>query len=254
MNLSRNYFLKDWISYNLLGWLLGVIIGPILFSFTISPALFRNANYDLQTNLAPIFFSFPVGVGLGIMQSIKLRCWEVPSSLWILATSLGFGIPATLISWFLNYPSWFLSYVSSPLGYRAPLFLSIAEIIIIGLIVGGLQAILLRRSVLKTRYWVLAYIFGLISLGVVTIGIFFGTLYVAEPTQKFFYSLRLWQLGQLVVTYRGELINLFTLLSVPFFAALFIGLPTGIILQKFGNMQIANEGKDEVPSKEYLAK
>jgi hypothetical protein len=231
MNLAKNPFLKEWVSYNFLGWLLGIVIGPLLFYFVIRYEMPGIYGDDLYDRLSPVFVSFPLGAGLGVMQQVKLRQWNISPALWIAATSLGFGIPISLITWVFQ---------SSALRYDIPISWIIVEVILIGICLGGSQALLLRKLISKPSYWILTYVFGILSLGVVLVGVVGGALLAAEPMEELLYSLGLY----IVIKYRDELLLLFTGMTFPFFAAFLIGFPTGMILQKFGNMKITENKED----------
>jgi multisubunit Na+/H+ antiporter MnhB subunit len=82
---------------------------------------------------------------------------------------------------------------------------------------------------------------GFLALGITGIGIAIIAILLAEPIEKLFYSLGFWQL----VEYRDLLLLLSIGIAFPFLAVLFIGVPTGKILQKFENRQITIENKDE---------
>ena len=232
MNLAKNPFLKEWVSYNFLGWLLGTSIGPLLFYFVLRYEIPGIYGDDLYDRLTPVFISFPLGAGLGVMQQVKLRQWNISPALWIAATSLGFGIPISLITWVFQ---------SSASRYDIPLFAVVTEVIIVAICIGGLQALLIRKLIPKPSYWILAYVFGVLAVGVILLGVISGALLAAEPIEEFLYSLDLYT----VVKYRDELLLLFTGITLPFLAAFLIGLPTGLILQKFANIKISTAGKEK---------
>jgi hypothetical protein len=55
------------------------------------------------------------------------------------------------------------------------------------------------------------------------------------------------------VEYRDLLLLLSVGIALPFLAVLFIGIPTGKILQRLDNRQITIENKDEEPPEANLA-
>jgi hypothetical protein len=228
---AKNQFMRKWLVLNWLGWVVGLILGPFLF-FILLPNI-SDFFFDLNEYWSPILISFPFGIGLASMQQIMLRPWKVRTDLWILATAFGIGVPATVFSWLL---------INDLLGYGDRQFLAIiAEILLMGLGIGSLQAIVLRKQVSKVSGWVWSYALGFLALGITGIGIGIIAILLAEPIEKLFYSLGLWQL----VEYRDLLLLLSVGIAFPFLAALFIGIPTGKILQRFDNWQIAIESKDE---------
>jgi hypothetical protein len=237
--LARNQFIRKWLILNWLGWFLGLILGPLLF-FILLPNL-SDFFFNLNENLQPILISFPFGIGLGSMQQLALRRWRVRASLWILATAFGIGFPATIISWLLNHDL---------LGYGDQEFLAIiAEILLMGLGIGSLQALIIRKQVSKVTGWVWSYVLGFLALGIVAIGIAIVAILLAEPLEKLFYSLGFWQL----VEYRDLLLLLSIGIALPFLAALLIGVPTGKNLQEFENRQSTIANKDEEPPEANFA-
>ncbi len=231
--LPQNQFIRKWVIFNWLGWFLGLILGPLLF-FILLPNL-SDFFFNLDEDWMPILISFPFGIGLGSMQQIVLRHWKVRTDLWILATAFGIGIPATIISWLLN---------RDLLGYGDRQFLAIiAEIFLMGFGIGGLQALVIRKQVPKVSGWVWSYVLGFFAVGITGIGIAILAVLLAEPLEKLFYALGLWQL----VADRDLLLLLSIGIVLPFLATFLIGIPTGKILQKFENRQITIENKGEEP-------
>jgi hypothetical protein len=219
----RNPFIREWIGFNFLGWLLGMILGPIFYFFV----LLVYVPYNLYSILEPVAFSFPVGLGIGIMQQMKLHPWKISSAAWILSTTLGLGIPITFISWFLD----------DRFGYNVPISAVVLQVILAGIFLGGLQALVLRKQISKSGLWILAYGFGL--LAVTTIGgiIAGGAFWAAEPIEEFLYDLGLW----FVVELRDGVLLLAIATILPVVAAICIGLPTGVILQQFDNLKSVSE-------------
>jgi hypothetical protein len=141
---AQNQFIRKWLILNWLGWVVGLILGPFLF-FILLPNI-SDFFFDLNENWRPILISFPFGIGLASMQQIMLRHWKVRADLWVLATAFGIGIPATIISWLLIH-DW--------LGDGNRVFLaSMAEILLMGLGIGSLQALVIRKQVSRVSGWV----------------------------------------------------------------------------------------------------
>jgi hypothetical protein len=237
--LMQNRFIKKWIGLNLLGWYLGLLIGPFLFGFIIIPNA-PDSIYGLLDPLQPAILSFLFGIGVGFTQQIVLRRWNVSPYIWILATAFGIAMPITLFSWLLN---------SGVFDNVWGVLVEIAVVFLMGLGIGGLQAILLQNKVSKVSSWVRAYVVGFPALGVAAAVIILVAFALAEPIEKFLYSLGLWKL----VYYRDGLLILSIGIALPFLAALFIGLPTGRILQSSDDIQFPIEEKDEEPPEAKLA-
>lgn len=238
MDFSQKQFLRKWMILNWLGWLLGLVAGPVFFILII-----RNISdlyYYLDDIWEILLVALPFGISLGSIQQILLRRWNVPFRLWILATGFGIAIPATFIFWFHN---------SGAFAYDSGEFLPIiVELVIMGLGIGSLQALVLRKQVASVSGWVWAYSVGFLILGIAALGIASLAFLLAEPIQKFFYFLGLWQL----VENRDLLLYLSIVVTLPVIAALVIGIPTGRILQKFDNTQISIERRDEKKRNESL--
>jgi hypothetical protein len=224
-SIFQSKFLKEWLLFNILGWFLGLLIFVVLYR--IIPVL-DYEYYKTLSYLFPVIFSFPLGLGLGIMQQIKLRKRGISGLSWTLATTLGFGIPWTLISWLRDNLS---------LDYQWDPYLDMARIIIVGACIGGLQAYILRKSTsldIKPGSWILAYTIGLPALVIVEFIIYIIPVFIfAKPLLRLFREWGWWGL----ISYREIFIFSFIALTIPFFAALFIGLPTGRKLQRFDNME-----------------
>lgn len=213
--------IKEWAGYNFLGWLLGMILGPVLYYDILSPYI----RHGLHEKLEPLIISVPIGLFLGVMQYIKLRHWKISPMAWIGATALGFGIPITLISWFLQ----------SFFGNDVPLLAAAGTAVLAGLLVGGLQAALMRRSIVKPGLWMLIYGLGLLAIAVSTGTIVVGALWGID---RFEYQLLSFGLGVVVRNF-DRLLELFIVLVSSTLAAVFIGLPTGLILQKSSKKNIS---------------
>ncbi|HET9909199.1 MAG TPA: hypothetical protein VFQ23_21295 [Anaerolineales bacterium] len=212
-------FIREWVKANLIGWLLGILFGMFLFHLIITPLVwsFFDVDYDVYSKLEPIFLSFPLGAGVGIFQQRNLERWKIQLSSWALLTTLSLGIPITLITWVFQ---------TDVMGYRVPIIASIAEIVIVSLSVGGLQAYLLRQSLSRPIRWVQAYLFGSLAITVIEFILMAVAFLAAEPIQKLLYSVDLW----VIVEYREALLLFSIALIFPFLAAFFIGLPTGRML------------------------
>ncbi len=230
----KNPFVREWVRFNFWGTLLGVLMGPILFYLVIDSAMLTwldyEKSYDIYQKLESLFLTIPLGAALGYLQQIKLRQWKVSSVAWIAATILGLGIPATIGGWIVN--STFKNDI-----IRNTL---IIELIMIGLGIGGFQGIVIRKFLPNPFPWILAYIKGVFIIGVVEFCIMLGTYGIAEPVEKLFYFVGLYEL----VYYRDLVLIIFLFFLLPFLIAIFIGLPTGIILQKLEDTNSNQKGSE----------
>ena len=129
---------RNWLYNNFLGWFLGVITGPFLFDQIIIgtryiPKIDEDLFYD---DLALLFFSFPFGIFLGIMQKKYFQHQGISAPEWVFITAAGIGIPITLTFNFINY-------------YAGAAVFHVLNLLVIGALVGCLQAISIRSFILK---------------------------------------------------------------------------------------------------------
>ena len=197
---------RNWLYNNFLGWFLGVITGPFLFDQIIIgtryiPKIDEDLFYD---DLALLFFSFPFGIFLGIMQKKYFQHQGISAPEWVFITAAGIGIPITLTFNFINY-------------YAGAAVFHVLNLLVIGALVGCLQAISIRSFILKKTYWILSY-----SLGFPLLGI------VASLLAEHLYQLS--YMYQFTRTF-DVLSFLFTGIIFSIFATAIIGIPTGAILR-----------------------
>lgn len=239
MKLPRNEFIRKWIKANLIGMLVGVLVGPILFYLVIRPQIeyLNHANFSHPFNaslfdiLSEFFVWAPIGVSLGVVQQNLLRAWKIKPLSWIIATSLGFGLPTILIAWVSPRINWM--FVHSELGSSIVSALNMVEPLIVVLTIGALQVWLLRNSVTKPSLWIWSHIVGVIVAGILSLLLFIVAFAIADPVEKFFYAHGLDDL----VYYRDGLMMLVIALILPFGLAIVVGWPTGLILQKYSKEQ-----------------
>ena len=220
MILLRNPLIKQWVLFNYLGWLLGIIIGPILYTLVIFPAVWLNDSLDKI--LAPLFLSFPLGISVGVMQNFVIKQWKLPIFSWILISTLS-SITTTIIIMWLFHDNTFGKDMT--IIFLAPIFA--------GFNVGVFQAIFLRKSISKPMLWIISYIGGLFAAVIMVLIITITAFTSADFIIKVLYALELWD----IVWNRDLVLTIFNLLTLPIWLALVIGLPTGDILhKKFSNL------------------
>jgi hypothetical protein len=224
----QSKFLKEWILFNIVGWFLGLICSWVLY---INVPVWDFVHYKTLRYLLPIIMTFPLGIGLGCMQQFKLRKWKISGLSWTLATTLGFGIPWTLVSWVIS---------NNSIGPLVELCLLVAGPIVVGASIGGFQVFLLRKSVpgaLKLGSWIRSYIIGLLALGIVETIIYM--IPVAIFNKSLLRLFKDWGWWGLII-HRDLILFSFIGLTIPLFAAIFIGLPTGRILQRIDHVKEMN--------------
>jgi len=237
MRFLKSEFLRKWIKANLIGLLIGVFVGPILFFLVIMPSdpshfahysAFHASLYDI---LAEIFIWFPIGAGLGIAQQRLLREWNIRPYTWIIATSLGFVLPTTLIAWVLPQIDWLL--IHKEWGSSITNTLSTVKPFIVGLMVSLLQAWLLRKSITKPSLWVWSYLASVLAMDLIFSLLVIVPIIIAESAENFFYTYGLSDL-----LYYGFISMVLVIgLTLSFFASVIIGLPTGFILVRYSKRQ-----------------
>jgi hypothetical protein len=217
MKLFWKSLITQWILFNYLGWLLGLIAGPILFLILII-SLFIWPNEFWDNILMPIFLSFPLGVSIGAMQNIVIQRWNMPISFWVLISLLS-SITTTALTILFFHVGVFGNDIGAI--YLAPC--------LAGLILAVFQTASLRKLISRPLLWAISYIGGLF-IGIVAIFFITGLAFAtADSIVKVLYSLELWD----VVIYRDDVLIISNLLfTFPLSLAIIIGLPTGIILQR----------------------
>ena len=213
---SKIKFLGSWIGINLAGWGIGGFSGLCLGEFYLAPIFSLSFDSPIAYSLAPLFVWLPHGAWVGFMQLVILKRWKIQPVLWVIATSLGWGIPATLISWY--YENVFVK----QFGYGSPYefwFYGFA-IILVSVSVGLTQALVMKNNFAKRWLWILANVLGLV-LCVLVLG---GTMLVVAcflPSES-----------SIGAREFGFLMWVFLLLTLPF-AGIIPSLSTGLYLLKY---------------------
>ena len=166
----QKHFLVEWTILNLLGWVIGVYL--VFLVATNSDTLKHAAwKYGLANDFRKEWIEetalvwLPLGISVGIFQWLKLRRFRVNLFVWVFVTVLGCSILVTLYAWVLNFDSFEYS------EYNIPDWLINTGLVITlpigGAINGGLQSIMLRKSVSRPKLWIRASIIGLLLPAIV---------------------------------------------------------------------------------------
>jgi len=152
--MGKIKFILSWTSANLFGWLFGIITGFCIGEIFLAQILSKTFHHSAVDFLSNLFVWLPHGVFIGIAQSLIIRKYklEIQSNLWIIATTFGWGISITILSWYLNN-----------MGFREiHLFLLPFIIILSGAIIGWSQALVMGTNFPKHTKWVFANIAGIV--------------------------------------------------------------------------------------------
>jgi hypothetical protein len=160
-------FLVEWSILNLVGLIIGII-----FVFMISENLESIKHLAWTYGLASDFRKawtweialvwFPLGLSVGVLQWIKLRRFGINLFVWTLATTVGCVVFVALYSWAESFYS-----NEQILKYHIPFWITevvglVLTMAVGGSILGGLQAIAMRKCIWRVDLWIGAYIFGLV--------------------------------------------------------------------------------------------
>jgi hypothetical protein len=156
---SKIRFLAHWIGVNLVGWVAGVFSGLCLGEFYLAPIFSLSFDSPIADAIAPLFVWLPHGVWVGIMQLEIMKRWKIQPIIWVIVTSLGWGIPATLIA--LYHENVFVKQFGYGLSYEYGLY-SFLGIVVVGASVGLAQILVMGNSFAKRGLWVLANVLGLV--------------------------------------------------------------------------------------------
>ncbi|MBN2499245.1 MAG: hypothetical protein JXB38_00680 [Anaerolineales bacterium] len=211
---SDGKFLFGWIYVNFFTWLVGLFfILPFSIFVDASPIVLSDELYTL-------FMCLLFGALVGFKQWLMLSKWGVRPILWILATSLGFGIPMTLLYWYDNSLPWY-----APIRHTVvPLILGP---LLISICVGLAQKWVIRVAISKPTLWVRANVIGIfISQVLYIIGLIF-LFFLINP----------------VSSDAGELLyGLVSTIMIPFYGTV-SALFTGLVLLKHGK-NVDGEGAE----------
>jgi len=128
--------LNRWIKATTLGWLLGLVLVVVL-----------AMAWDQIAGGAQFMVGVGMGVGVGLMQAHVVEEWVSRTHRWILATTVGMGLP------FLCWD------IAGAIGVDA--FFSLPMCVVEGsLLVGILQSGLLRVRLGRTAWWIPANLVG----------------------------------------------------------------------------------------------
>jgi hypothetical protein len=225
MAIIKTPLMRNWIYYNFLGWFFGVIAGPF-FIIHVVPSFVYISRMDeefLYEPLSILFFTFPFGFTLGIMQKKYLQQQGILTPGWKRITTLGIGIPATIM-FFITF------FFASSFLWSLVLFL--ASTAIVGISTGGLQTISLNKSFPKSISWASAYVKGFLLLGIAClVYVLIGTSidYFIRSSLREILNIQGYSyiLEALFFLYNGIIFSIL--------ATICIGIPTGKILKQWKN-------------------
>jgi len=211
MRKNKNNLILSWIKYNLVGWSIGILCG--FFIVLCFEPLFKSV---IKPILAGIFFWSPFGMAIGITQQLKLKQWKFRANDWILATTLGWFFSGTAFSFTYDY---FVTQ-NNHTNIWAIIITAIIVMLTGGVVIGGFQSIVIRKTLSRIDVWILANALGMLILGLIVLGTFFSLMPIFL---KFFF-----EDGSFILSFVSSLI------SMLFFGIFTLYIPTGIILSKYG--------------------
>lgn len=215
MKLLQHPLIRQWILLNYLGWLLGVILGPVLYLLVIFPAVWLTDSLDKI--FTPVFLSVPLGVSVGALQSLAIKWLKLPPCAWTLLSILA-SVTAAIISTWL--------FPTEKFSRDITVFFLIP--MIAGLNIGVFQTIYLHKLISKPALWIVSYIGGVFVALIMVVMITITAFATSDFIIKALYALELWD----VVWNRDLVLTIFNLLAMPIWLTFVIGLSTGNILQK----------------------
>ena len=179
---SKIRFLARWIGFNLVGWIAGVFSGLCLGEFYLAPIFSLSFDSPIADAVAPLFVWLPHGVWVGIMQLEIMKRWKIQPMIWVIATSLGWGIPATLIAWY--HENVFVEQFGYGISYEYGVY-SFLGIVLVGASVGLAQSLVLGNTFTKRGLWILANVLGLVICVLVAASAMFFVMSLLPPESNF---------------------------------------------------------------------
>jgi len=231
LNRNKKKFLLGWLGVNLLGWIIGVFSGLYVGEFYLAPIIYLTFTSEITRALSPLFVWLPHGAWIGIMQWGMLKKWKIQPVLWVIATSLGWGIPATAIS--LYHENFFVK----QFGYSSPyeIWFYGLGILLVGASVGLAQVLVMGNAIAKRALWILANALGLLACILLLVTVIFLAMYLFPPESS---------LGGRTF---GFLMWVILFLTLPF-VGMIPSLATGLYLLKYG--YDVPEGESNKPTNE----
>lgn len=237
VNVSKTVkikFLAGWTGINLAGWFVGVFSGLCLGEFYLAPIFSLSFDSPIADVVAPLFVWLPHGAWVGIMQLVIMKRWKIQPVAWVIATSLGWGIPATLISWYHE------NIFVKQFGYSSPYeyWLYGFSIVLVSASVGLAQILVMNNNFAKRWVWILANVLGLVVCVLALAGMMFAVASLL-PSES--------SIGGREF---GFLMWVFLLLTLPF-AGIIPSLTTGLYLLKYTS-DVPEENGNSLSNKSLL--
>ena len=170
---KQRRFLVEWSMLNLFGWVIGfILVFIVAYSvFTLKHLAWKYGwaiDFRNEWTGEAALIWFPLGLGIGVLQWVKLRRLGIKLFIWAFLTALGCAILVSLYSWVYNSLGSVVYITKYSIPYWA-VNLGIAITLPIGgAIIGGLQSLVIRKRGLKPNLWIKAYSFGLLLPPIIT--------------------------------------------------------------------------------------
>jgi len=268
INTSGKQFIFGWVRNNFFAWavfelliytplyLLGLDLSGFLgrgptqasvFVSALTGAGVGNPNFPMNF-ISAVILGVLFGASIGGLQWLWLSAkgWRIPALWWIAISLLCWGV-STLISSLPSIPGAGLDFISSD-------FPTIG-LLILGVVLGALQAVVMRKSLRSSIWWVAANALGMFVLGlaIYCIG------YFPWEYKPFFRNILYWVYD--LVSHSGFYVYLppklvygvfFWPVVLPILAAMTTSLPTGfLLLHEFRSRNAGNPfGASELQSED----
>jgi hypothetical protein len=176
-------FLIEWSILNLVGWIIGLYV-------SIKVQLNFELDYYAFSSFGKIMLIwFPFGASIGVFQWLRLRRFGINLVAWIFVTSLGFSVLVALLNRAFALNQYGLNLIPRghvdlgefigkiDIGNNIMSLLGGIAIFLGGLIVGGLQTIIIHKTIAQPKLWMKANMLGfLIPAIIMPLAYFFKLL------------------------------------------------------------------------------
>lgn len=219
----RKKFILEWLAVNLVGWI--IFASVLIFVFPLFEPDPKKASFFIGIT----FIGLLLGTSVGIMQWLWLNTKKqhIQPFWWILETACGWGSAGLMFFFWMS-----LDYIPA---------YSVIFLVLVGFIIGLVQALILRKSISISIWWIVANVLGIFVFGLSTYGLFFIPLIY----QSFFLSVlsSIYSYLHFYLPPKGLyfLYLMFLFIIMPILGTVTTALPTGFILYKKFNSDVSGK-------------
>ncbi len=153
---KQQKFLIEWVLATSIGLALGeVFLSPLAFRFV--PFSLPMGGFDLFGTMLSVASGIATGVAIGAFQWLTLRNYISHSWRWIIATPLAMASGSLIQGLLFAIARCYLPMDASAAVWAATNWISV---FIYGVLIGLMQSVVLRKSLLKTWTWIITNGFG----------------------------------------------------------------------------------------------